>query len=430
MSWLEHYHKNLKSADEAVKVIESGDRVVLGHACGEPRILPEAMVKRAKDLNDVEVVHMVAIGQAAYCRPGMEKHFRHNSLFAGGATRRAIGEGRADYTPCFFSEIPSLFGKSLPVDVALVQVSPPDKHGFCSLGISVDYTRSIVEYARTVIAEVNPHMPRTYGDSFVRVEDIDCFVPSEEPLYELPRPQIGPVEEAIGRSVAGLVEDGSCLQLGIGAIPDAVLGFLKDRRDLGIHSEMFSDGVLDLVEAGVVTGQKKKLHRGKLVATFLMGTTRLYQWVHENPQVRMYTVDYINDPYVIAQNDNAMSINSALQVDLMGQVCADTLGPLQYSGVGGQVDFIRGAARSRGGKSIIALPSTAMGGKVSRIVCGLDPGSAVTTSRNDVHYVVTEYGAAELRGKTVRQRIKSMIDISHPSFRESLTAEARLNYKI
>ncbi|NPV26230.1 MAG: acetyl-CoA hydrolase/transferase family protein [Firmicutes bacterium] len=421
MNWQEYYQQRLVTAAEAVKVVQSGDRIVLGHACGEPQLLPTALVERAIELQDVEIVHMVAMGQALYCAPGMERHFRHNSLFVGGSTRAAINEGRGDYTPCFFSEVPRLFReKVLPVDVAMIQVSPPDKFGFCSLGVSVDYTKPLVDCAATVLAEVNPNMPRTLGDSFVHVTEIDYFVPSEQPLIELPRPNIGPVEEAIGRHIAGLVEDGSTLQLGIGGIPDAVLMFLKDKHDLGIHSEMFSDGVVELIEAGVVNCRKKTLHPGKAVVTFLMGTRKLYDFVHQNPMVAMYPVDYVNDPFVISQNDKMVAINSALQVDLMGQVCADTIGPRQYSGVGGQIDFVRGAARSKGGKSIIALPSTAAGGKVSRIVTQLDAGAAVTTSRNDVHYVVTEYGVADLRGKTLRERAEALISIAHPDFREEL----------
>ena len=426
MNWKDVYNSKLKTAAEALKIVQSGQRVVIGHACGEPQTLVEALVNQADRLENVEIVHMVAMGQAKYCQPGMEGHFRHNALFVGGSTRKAVQEGRADYTPCFFSEIPRLFSNGyLPVDVALIQVSPPDNHGYCSFGVSVDYTRPAALAAKTVIAEVNEEMPRTLGDCFIHVSQIDYIVETSLPLIELPRPEISQVEEKIGYHVAQLVEDGSTLQLGIGAIPDAVLLFLKDKKDLGIHTEMFSDGVVELVEAGVITNTAKTLHSGKIIANFLMGTKKLYDFVNDNPMVEMYAVDYTNDPFVIAKNHKMVSINSALQVDLTGQVCADTIGYKQYSGVGGQVDFVRGASRSPGGKSIIALPSTAMGGKLSRIVTHLDEGAAVTTSRNDVHFVVTEYGYADLRGKTLRQRAEALIKIAHPNFRESLEREVK-----
>ncbi|MGS0744675.1 acetyl-CoA hydrolase/transferase family protein [Syntrophomonas erecta subsp. sporosyntropha] len=429
LNWQAHYNSRIVTAEEAVKNIKSGDRVVLGHACGEPRILPEVMVKRAEELENVEVVHMVAMGKGLYAQPEMEGHFRHNGLFIGGPTRKAVTEGRADYTPCFFSEIPTLFrdGK-MPIDVALVVVTPPDQYGFCSLGVSVDYTMQAIQSAKLVIAEVNPNMPRTYGNSFVRVEEIDYFVPSEMPIIELPKPNIGPVETEIGRNIAKLIDDGATLQLGIGAIPDAVLNFLTDKHDLGVHSEMFSDGVMELAKNGVVNCAKKTLHPGKMLVTFLMGTKALYEWVNENPAVEMYPVDYVNDLYVVMRNDNLVAINSALQVDVLGQVAADTLGPVQFSGVGGQVDFVRGAARSKGGKSIIALPSTAAKGKVSRIVALLDKGAAVTTSRNDIDYVVTEYGIAALRGKTVRERMKALINIAHPDFRQEIEDQVKSVY--
>jgi 4-hydroxybutyrate CoA-transferase len=411
----------LTGAAEAMKVIRPGDRVVVAHACGEPQALTGAMVARAPELRDVEVVHMVAMGKALYCQPEMREHFRHNSLFVGATSRQAVKEGRADYTPCFFSEIPRLFRDGyLPVDVALVQVSPPDAHGYCSLGISVDYTKPAAESARAVVAQVNKNMPRTLGESFLHVSRFHHIVEVDEPLIELPKPKISQVEENIGRYCTELIEDGSTLQLGIGAIPDAVLSFLTGKRDLGIHTEMFSDGVVELCEAGVITNQAKTLHKGKMVATFFMGTNKLYRFIDDNPLVAMYPVDYVNDPFVISQNHKMVSINSALQVDLSGQVGADTIGIGQYSGVGGQVDYVRGSSRSPGGKSIIAMPSTAGGGKYSRVVPILDPGTGVTTSRNDVHYVITEYGIACLRGKTLRQRASELIAIAHPDFRVSL----------
>ncbi len=429
MNWNEYYNKRLVSASEAVKHIKSGDRVVLGHAVGEPRLLPAAMVARANELTNVEVVHMVAKGEGLYAKPEMAGHFRHNGFFAGPSTRNAMAEGRADYTPCHISEIPGLFKNNvLPVDVAMITVTPPDQYGFCSLGVSVDYTFQAAKSARIVIAEVNPNLPRTFGRTFLRVEEIDWFVPCELPIYENQPANITEVEKEIGKNIASLIEDGSTLQMGIGAIPDAVLTFLTDKNDLGIHTEMFSDGVIPLVNAGNINCRKKTLHPDKMVATFLMGTKDFYEWVNENPMVEMYPEDYVNDPFIIAQNEKMISINSALQIDVLGQVAADTLGPLQFSGVGGQVDFIRGAIRSKGGKSIIAFPSTAAKGKISRIVPMLDIGASVTTSRNDVHYVVTEYGAAELKGKTVRDRMKALIDIAHPDFRSEIEEKTKALY--
>jgi 4-hydroxybutyrate CoA-transferase len=426
--WKRTYAKKIMSAAEALKQVKDGDRVVVGHACGEPPTLVEALVARAPELRGVEVVHMVAMGPARYAQPGMEGSFRHNSLFVGASTRKAVSEGRALHTPCFFSEIPRLFSwKILPVDVTLMQVTPPDAEGFCSLGVSVDYTLAAARSDRVTIAQMNRFMPRTLGEK-IHLDEIDCIVEKDEPLIELKPPVIGETERAIGENVAKLIEDGSTLQLGIGAIPDAVLLFLKGKRDLGIHTEMFSDGVVALAEAGVVTNRKKTINTGKFVATFLMGTRKLYDFVDGNPDVLMRPVDYTNDPAVIGRHDNMVSINSALQVDFMGQVNAEMIGRDQFSGVGGQVDFVRGASRSRGGKSIIALPSTAAKGAVSRIAPSLDAGAAVTTSRNDVHYIVTEYGAADLRGKSIRERAAALIEIAHPDFRERLAREFERAY--
>lgn len=412
------------TADTALKQVKDGDRVVVGHACGEPPTLVDALVARAPELKNVEIMHMVAMGPAKYAQPGMEGSFRHNSLFVGATTRKAVSEGRALHTPCFFSEIPRLFSRRiLPVDVTLMQVTTPDAEGYCSLGVSVDYTLTSARSDRLTIAQMNRHMPRTPGEK-IHLDEIDCIVEKDEPIIELKPPAIGDKEKAIGENVAKLIEDGSTLQLGIGAISDAVLLFLKDKKDLGIHSEMFSDGVVALAEAGVFTNRKKTINTGKYVATFLMGTRKLYDFVDNNPDVMMRTVDYTNDPFIIGQHEKMISINSALQVDLMGQINAEMIGRNQFSGVGGQVDFVRGASRSMGGKSIIALPSTASGGKVSRIVRELDRGSAVTTSRNDVHFIVTEYGAAELRGKCIRDRARALIAIAHPEFRDSLTMQA------
>lgn len=430
MDWKEIYKSRLVSAREAVKHIQSGNRVVFGHCIGEPPALVEALVENKEAYQDVEIVHMVAMGKGTYTQPGMEKHFRHNAFFVGGATRQAVNDGRADYTPCFFSQVPRMFKDGyLPVDVLMTQVSPPDAHGYCSLGTSVDYTKPALECAKKVIVQVNENMPRTMGDSYVHVSDIDLFVEDSRPLVELVPPVITNVEKAIGENCAELIEDGSTLQLGIGAIPDAVLLFLKDKKDLGIHSEMFSDGVVELVEAGVITNKRKSLHRGKMIVTFLMGTKRLYDFVNGNPSVEMYPVDYVNDPVVIMKNHKMVSINSCVQVDLMGQVASETIGYKQFSGVGGQVDFVRGASMAQGGKSIIAMLSTASDDKISRIVPLLDEGAAVTTSRNDIHYIVTEYGIADLRGKTLKDRARALIAIAHPKFREQLIVEWERRFK-
>lgn len=429
MNWKDHYERSTVSAQTAVKAIKSKDRVVLAHACGEPKGLVAAMVERAAELRDVEIVHMVAMGKARYCLPEYSESFHHNSLFVGASSRHAVNEGRGDYTPCFFSEIPLLFrNDALPVDVALIQVTPPDRQGFVGLGISVDYTKQAAASAKTVIAQVNPHAPRTGGDCNLHATEINFFVHSDDPLIELSPPKIGDTEKAIGKNVASLVKDGDCLQLGIGAIPDATLTFLGDKNDLGIHSEMISDGVMHLVERGVVTCRRKSFHPNKIVITFAMGTSEFYGWLDNNTMIEMYPVDYTNNPSNIAKNDNVVSVNSALAVDLLGQVAADTLGPRQFSGVGGQVDFVRGARISKGGRSIIALPATASKGMLSRIVSGLERGQAVTTSRNDVDYVVTDHGVAYLRGKTVAQRAEALIAIAAPEFRDQLRSEFRELY--
>ncbi len=428
--WENEYRRKLTTAEQAVKTVKPGDRVIFSHACGEPRTLPGELVKRASELQGVEIMHQVAMGQALYCRPEYSDCFRHVALFAGLATRQAIWEGRGDYLPRFNHEIPSLFDLSWPVDVAMVTVSPPDRHGFCSLGISVDWTRRGMECAKVVVVEVNRNMPRVHGNSFVHVSKIDLIVEVNTPLHEYLPKKVTAGEERIGRYVAELIEDESCLQLGIGGIPDAVLANLTGFKHLGIHSEMIADGVMHLVEKGVITGEKKTLHRGKILVTFLMGSRAFYDWLDDNPMIEIHTVEYVNDPAVIARNRKMIAINSALEVDLLGQVCADTLGPQQFSGVGGQVDFVRGARASEGGKAIIALPSTAKGEEVSRIVPTFKPGAAVTTSRNDVDYVVTDFGIAALAGKTVRQRMKAIIDVAHPNFREFLSDKAREIYNV
>lgn len=422
MNWKTYYETHLTTAEEAVTHIKSGDRVVVGHACGEPSYLLDAMVANASAYRDVELVHMVAMGKGDYCKPEYAENFRHNAIFVGGSSREAVADGRADFTPSFFFEVPRLFSTTMPVDVALVMVTPPDENGMCSLGVSVDYTQEAVKQAKLVIAQINPQMPWTGPNSLVSVKDLDVIVEHDAPLIELKPGKIGEIEKAIGEHCASLVPDGATLQLGIGAIPDAVLLFLKDKKDLGIHSEMFSDGVVELAEAGVITNAKKSLNPGKFVVAFLMGTKRLYDFVNHNPDVDMRPVDYVNHPFVVAQNDNLISINSCVQVDLMGQVASETVGSKQISGVGGQVDFVRGASAAKGGVSIIAMPSTVKG-KISKIVPLLDEGAAVTTSRNDVDYIVTEYGVAHLKGETLRQRARNLIAIAHPDFRDELKAE-------
>ena len=428
MTWRTWYKEHLFTPAQAVQQIKSGQRVVVAHACGEPSIILDALVANAAQYENVEIIHMVAMGKAAYCQPQYDKNFHHNAFFLGGSTRAAAAEGRVDFTPVYFSEIPSLLREDLRPNVTLLQCSPPDAHGYVSLGVSVDYTKPAAEVSDLVIAQVNQNMPRTLGDSFLHVTQIGCLVEADTPVIELAPPKIGDVERAIGENVASLVRDGDTLQLGIGAIPDAVLLFLKEKNDLGIHTEMFSDGVVELVEAGVITNKAKTLHRGQSVATFLMGTRRLYDYVNNNPAVAMYPVDYVNDPYVIGQNDNLVSINSCVQVDIMGQVVSTSAGLRQISGVGGQVDFVRGANLSKGGRAIMAMPSTTGKGKISKIVPFLDQGSAVTTTRNEVNYVITEYGIAKLKGKSLRQRAEALIRIAHPDFRDELTAEFRRRY--
>ena len=412
------------TAQEAVQHIHSGDRVALAHSVGEPQALVNAMIDNYQAYQNVEIVHMVAMGKAEYCKPEYDRNFHHNSFFLGATTRAAAAEGRADFTPVFFSEIPSVLEEILHPNVAMIQVSPPDEHGYVSLGVSVDYTKTAAEVADLVIAQVNKQMPRTLGDAFLHVTQLDCIVETDLPVIELAPPKIRDVERGIGKNVAQLIRDGDTLQLGIGAIPDAVLLFLKEKNDLGIHSEMFSDGVVELVEAGNITNQKKTLHRGKSVATFLMGTRRLYDYVDNNPAVAMYPVQYVNDPYVIARNDNVVSVNASLQIDLTGQVCAESIGPYQHSGTGGATDFAWGAYHSKGGRAILAQTSTTKKGTLSRIVPILDPGAIVSVSRNLTDMVVTEYGVAKLRQRTVGQRVENLIAVAHPDFRAELRKQA------
>ncbi|HVJ08005.1 MAG TPA: acetyl-CoA hydrolase/transferase C-terminal domain-containing protein [Acidisarcina sp.] len=413
MSWRKEYERKRMDAAQALQTVHSGDRVWIQSGCGTPSILVDALVARASELRDVEIVHMMTLGNADYTRPECEGHFRHRGLFLGANVREAVAAGRADYTPILLSEIEGLFlSGELRLDVVLMQVSPPDVHGFVSLGTTVDCTLTATHCARVVIAEVNEQMPRTHGDTCIPVSRISVLVETSRPLLELHSEPFTDLHLRVARNVASLIPDGATLQTGIGGIPDAVLKCLGDKRDLGIHTEMCSDGVMDLIESGIVNGERKSLHRGKVVLGFVLGTRRLFDFIHENPSFEFRSISYTNDPFVVAQNDRMVAINSALQVDLTGQVCADSLGTRPYSGFGGQLDFIRGAARSIGGVPIIALPSTALGGRVSRIVPVLEPGAGVVTSRADVHYVVTEHGIAYLHGKTLRERAEALIAIA------------------
>jgi 4-hydroxybutyrate CoA-transferase len=419
-------HVPFITADEAVSTLTSGQRVYIHNGCAEPVELVQALTRRGPGLRDVEVVHMATMGLADYTLPEFEGHFRHNGLFLGANVRRAVQEGRGDYTPVFLSEIEGLFrSNALPVDLCLLQCSPPDEHGYMSLGVSVDVTLAVVSCARRVVVEVNDQMPRTLGETFLHVSRADALVEASHPLVEYPQPRVTDVHRAIGKRVAQLVPDGATIQTGIGGIPEATLGFLGDHKDLGIHSEMIPDGAIDLMERGVINGARKSLHPRRAVAGFVLGTRRLFRYIHENPAFEFLPTGYVNDPFVIAQNDRMVAINSALEVDLTGQVCSDSVGCAPYSGIGGQVDFLRGAARSKGGVPIIALPSTAKNGTISRIVPFLKTGAGVVTSRGDVHYVITEHGTAYLHGKTLRQRVEALIAVADPKFRGDLENYAR-----
>jgi acetyl-CoA hydrolase len=429
MSWVEQYKNKVVSAAEAVGVVKSGDRIFLTGNCSVPNIALDALVKIAKERNDIEICHALTIGSADYVSPEMEGHLRVNTLFIGPNVRAAVQEGRADFTPVLLSEFPRLFKAGyLPVDVAMVHLSPPDEHGFCSFGVEVGLSKTIAESSKVIIAEVNEKMPRTLGDSFIHINKIDYIIPVNYPLPEVPMGGEGDeVVLKIAAYIADLIPDGATMQMGIGAIPDAVLKFLYNKKDLGIHTELFSDGVIDLVEAGVLTNAQKTLHPGKIIAGFILGSERLYRWVHNNPLIEFHRTEYVNDPFVIAQNDKMVAMNSAIEIDLTGQVCADSIGPKLYSGVGGQLDFIYGASRSKGGVPIIALPSKTK--NFSRIVAMLKQGAGVVTTRNHVHFIVTEHGVADLYGKTIRERATSLINIAHPEFREGLKRDAKaLNY--
>jgi 4-hydroxybutyrate CoA-transferase len=433
MAWQDYYKERTVSAPDAVKKIENGSEVVLAHCVGEPPALTRAMIENKDQYSDVTIHHMVRLGPVDYATPGFEKNFRIEPWFSAGNARKALLEGRGDFAPIFFHEIPILIRKGrVGCDVALVQVSEPDAFGYVSTGVSCDYTIQAIRTAKLSIAQVNPRMPRTYGESIIHVSELDYFVEAEDELFELQPPTISDVEKAIGEHCASLVEDGSTLQLGIGGIPDAVMLFLKDKKNLGIHSEMIADGTLELINSGVINNSLKTENKGKCAIGFLMGTRALYDYAHENPAVAMFPVDYVNHPMVIARQYKMVSINSAMQTDLMGQVNAEAIGFNQFSGVGGQVDFIRGASMSDDGKSIIAMPSVTVkkdGAVISKIVPFLDEGAPVTTSRCDIDYIVTEYGIAPLKGKSLRQRAKNLISIAHPDVRDGLKEEFEKRFK-
>jgi 4-hydroxybutyrate CoA-transferase len=425
--WHSIFQQRITTPEEAVRSIQPGQRCFLTGNCSVPQKVMKALVEYAPNLHDVEIVQVLTIGNADYVKPGMEEYLRVNTLFISDNVRLAVNEGRADFTPMFLSEIPKAFKTVLPVDVALIQVSPPDDHGYCSFGVEVGVTKAAAQAARIVIAEVNQQMPRTLGDSFIHVSKITHAIPVD---YKLPEMQMGSTSEIavqIAKHIAALIPDGATLQTGIGAIPDAVLHQLSGHKDLGIHTELFADGVIDLVERGVINGERKSIHRGKIIAGFILGTQRLYGFVDDNPIIELHPTEYVNDPFVIAQNDRMVAINSAIEVDLTGQVCADSIGPRLYSGVGGQVDFIYGASRSTGGLPIIALPSSALikGQQASKIVPLLKHGAGVVTTRNHVRFIVTEYGVADLYGKNIRQRARALINVAHPEFREELERQAQ-----
>lgn len=426
------YSKKLTTADEAVKRIKSGDNIVIQPGCAVPLELVRAMVRRKDDLENVTIYHILIVGELPYVNPGMEKHFKHKAFFTGANVRKAVHEGRAEFIPIFLSEVPLLFKRNIiPVDIALLNVSPPDEHGFCSFGVDVGTIKTAADKAKIVIAQINSEMPRSLGDSFIHINKIHHIVEHSEAISELPQVDPNTTEEmlkiydTIGKYTAELIEDGSTLQMGIGAIPDSVMKYLRDRKNLGIHTEMFSDGIVSLVEEGIINGEEKTIHPGKIIVGFVLGTKRVFKFIDNNPVIEFHPQEYVNDPFIIAQNKKMVAINSAIEIDITGQVCADSIGTRIFSGIGGQVDFIRGAAHSEGGKPIIALPSITKDGDVSRIVPQLNPGAGVVTSRGDVHYVITEYGVAQLFGKTLKERARELIRIAHPKFRDELTKYAK-----
>jgi 4-hydroxybutyrate CoA-transferase len=415
------YRSRILAPDDALAAVRSGHRVYIHNGCAEPVELVKALTRRGPDLADVEVLHMATMGIADYTLPEYEGHFRHNALFIGGNVRTAVQEGRADYTPIFLSEIESLFNcGALPIDVCLLQCTPPDPYGYMSLGPSIDASLTAAQCAKHVIVEINDQMPRTLGDTFFHVSRADAFIETSHPLSEYPRHPVSDLHVAIARHIAPLIPDGATIQTGIGGIPEAVLGLLRDHKDLGLHSEMVPESAVALMQSGVINGERKTIHPRKAIAGFVLGGKRLFDFIDNNPSFEFHRTAYANDPFIIAQNERMVALNSAIEVDLTGQVCADSMGHTPYSGIGGQVDFLRGAARSKGGMPIVTLPSTAKNGAISRIVPRLRPGAGVVTSRGDVHYVITEHGAAYLHGKTLRQRTEALIRVADPRFRDEL----------
>jgi acyl-CoA hydrolase len=426
--WKERYADRVATAPEAMKLIKPGNSIFIGTGCAQPQHLVAALAEHSKHIYDASIIHLLTMGEAPYADERFRDRFKLNCFFVADNVRDALAAGIGDYTPIFLSEIPRQFETGrIPIDVALISVSPPDAAGLCSFGVSVDIVKSAAANAARVIAQVNAEMPRTLGDSFIHASFLDVMVPHDEPILTVDVPQPTETLRRIGQNVARLVEDGSTIECGIGRIPQALAEFLRDKKDLGVHTEMFSDWIIELVECGAITCSRKTINRGKIVASFCMGTRRLYDFIDNNPLFDFRPSEFVNDPYVISQHDKMVGINVALEVDLTGQVCADSLGYRFYSGIGGQVDFIRGAARSREGKAIIALPSTARDGTISRIVPHLAEGAGVVTTRGDVHYVVTEYGIAYLHGKSIRQRVLAMINIAHPRFRNDLVEAAKRN---
>ena len=420
MNWKDIYNSRLYTPEDAVRLIKSGDRIVTSFGCCEPIAFETVLADHYEDFNDVQVSCMIQMGDTPWFREELKGHFRVNSFFASGASRKAIVEGDADYTTCYFYEIPKVLREVVKPRVTIMSVSPPDENGYVSLGTNVDYIESTLSYCEVKIAQVNKYVPKTHGEAIKHVSEFDCFVEMDRPLPEVPSVEITEVEKAIGKYCASLINDGDCIQLGIGGIPNAICAELHSKKDLGLHSEMVGDGIVDLIRNGNINNSKKNIHHGKSILGFAFGTTELFHFLDHNPAIEMHPIDYVNNPAVIAQNDNMVSVNSCLQVDLQGQVVSDTIGLSQFSGVGGQVDFVRGATMSKGGRSVIAMPSTAKNGTVSRIVPVITEYSAVTTTRNDVNYIVTEYGIAQLKGKTMRERARALISIAHPNFREAL----------
>ena len=424
--WQDKYKDKIKTAPAAMKLIKSGNSIFIGTGCAQPQHLVHALVEDSSKIYDAHIIHLLTMGTAPYADEKFREKFKMNSFFIADNVRDAFAKGIGDYTPIFLSEIPLEFENGrIPVDVALISVAPPDVNGLCSLGVSVDIVKSAAANAKYVIAQVNTRMPRTFGDCFVHVNTIDVLVPYDEDIVEIPVPEPDETLRRIGQNIARLVEDGSTIECGIGRIPQALAEFLKDKKDLGVHTEMFSDWIIELIECGAITCAKKTLNRGKIIASFCMGSKRLYDYIDNNPFFEFYPTEYVNDVFVIGQHEKMVGINVGLEIDLTGQVCSDSLGYQFYSGIGGQVDFIRGAARSRGGKAIIAMPSTAREGRISRIVPRLTEGAGVVTTRGDVHYVVTEYGVAYLHGKSIRQRVLDLIHIAHPKFRKELVQAAK-----